>query len=157
MSGTVESTTDSLEYGPVELVLAAFDGDDTYSGVLSELAELNDSRTIRVIDLVVLSRADDGALTFVELEASGIEVAGLELVAAGLTAEEDLLELSSRLAPGTSALLIVVELLWAKSLAARLFDANGFVVDSVRIPAPVVNLVAAEAVALGELEAEEGN
>ncbi len=141
---------DTLEYGPVEMVLAAFEGSNPSAGVLDALAELNQSGTIRVIDLAFVSRADDGALAFVEIEESGVDVGGLELVAAGLTAEEDLLELSSQMEPGTSALLIVVELLWAKTLASRLFDANGFVVDSVRIPAPIVNIAVAEAEELAE-------
>ncbi|MCK0111635.1 hypothetical protein MWU75_05730 [Ornithinimicrobium sp. F0845] len=44
-----------------------------------------------------------------------------------------------------------MELLWAKKLASRLMEADGFVVDSVRIPAPVVNFVAVEA---AEIEME---
>ena len=65
----------------------------------------------------------------------------------GARSEEDLFyvdhvqELGGRLPVGASALLLVVELVWARHLASRLLAAGGAVVDSVRIPAPVVNAV----------------
>jgi len=139
-----------LEYGPVELVLAAFAGEEPSVGVLNALADLSDAGTIRLIDLVHVARAHDGIVTFVEVDDSGIDVGAIDLVAAGLASNDDVQTLGLRLPPGTSALLLVVELLWAKKLASRLMEADGFVVDSVRIPAPVVNLVAAEAAAIAE-------
>ena len=45
----------------------------------------------------------------------------------------------------------MVEFTWARELASRLFDAGGSVVDSVRIPAPVVNAVVEEARAASAL------
>ena len=108
---------EDLEYGPVELLLAGFTGDKPSTGVLDALADLSDAGTIRVIDLV----------------------------AGGLASEDDVAELGSRLPPGAAAMLVVLEHVWAKRLASRLLDADGFVVDAVRIPAPVVNLVALEA------------
>ena len=147
-----EQEMEDLDYGPVELVLAAFDGKDPNSGVLDALADLADAGTIRLIDLVHVARDVDGTVTFAEIDDSGIGIGAIDLAAAGLASDDDVGELGSRLAPGTSALLLVVELLWAKKLASRLVEADGFVVDWVRIPAPVVNLVAAEA---AEIEFEE--
>lgn len=141
-----------LEYGPVELVLAAFAGEEPNPGVMGALADLADAGTIRLIDLVHVSRDHDGIVTFAEIDDRGIDVGVIDLAAAGLASDDDVQELGSRLPPGTSALLLVVELLWARELASRLVEADGFVVDSVRIPAPVVNLVAAGA---AEIEIEE--
>ena len=136
---------EDLEYGPVELLLAGFTGDKPSTGVLDALAELSDAGTIRVIDLVHVTRDEDGVVAFAEINESGIEVGAIDLVAGGLASEDDVAELGSRLPPGAAAMLVVLEHVWAKRLASRLLDADGFVVDAVRIPAPVVNLVALEA------------
>ena len=133
---------EDLEYGPVELVLAGFTGEQPSAGVLDALAELAEAGTIRVIDLVHVTRDEDGVVSFVELDESGIDIGVVDLVAGGLASQEDVVELGARLPVGAAAVLLVIEHVWAKHLASRLLEADGFVVDSVRIPAPVVNLVA---------------
>lgn len=133
---------EDLEYGPVELLLAGFTGEQPSAGVLDALAELAEAGTIRVIDLVHVTRDEDGVVSFVELDESGIDIGVVDLVAGGLASQEDVVELGARLPVGAAAVLLVIEHVWAKHLASRLLEADGFVVDSVRIPAPVVNLVA---------------
>ena len=140
-----------LEFGPVELVLAAFEGDTPKAGVLEAILDLADAGTVRLLDLVYVTRSDDGVIDWVELDEAGIELGEIDLAASGLASHEDLEELSGRLPLGTSALLLVVELTWAKHLASRLLEADGYVVDSVRIPAPVVNAVVEEARAASAL------
>ena len=134
-----------LEFGPVELVLAAFDGDRPKAGVLDAIIDLAGAGTVRLLDLVYVTRSEEGEIDWVELDETGIEIGEIELMASGLASHEDLEDVSRRLPLGASALLLVVELTWAKELASRVFEADGFVLDSVRIPAPVVNAVVAEA------------
>ncbi len=140
-----------LEFGPVELVLAAFEGDTPKAGVLEAILDLADAGTVRLLDLVYVTRSEDGVIDWVELDEAGIELGEIDLAASGLASHEDLEELSGRLPLGTSALLLVVELTWAKHLASRLLEADGYVVDSVRIPAPVVNAVVEEVRAAGAI------
>jgi hypothetical protein len=140
-----------LEFGPVELVLAAFEGDRPKAGVLDAILDLADAGTVRLLDLVYVTRAETGEIEWIELDEAGIEIGEIDLAASGIASHEDLEELGGRLPLGTSALLLVVELTWAKHLASRLFEADGFVVDSVRIPAPVVNAVVEEVRAAGAL------
>ena len=140
-----------LEFGPVELVLAAFEGDRPKAGVLDAILDLADAGTVRLLDLVYVTRTETGEIDWIELDEAGIEIGEIDLAASGIASHEDLEELGGRLPLGTSALLLVVELTWAKHLASRLFEADGFVVDSVRIPAPVVNAVVEEVRAAGAL------
>jgi hypothetical protein len=140
-----------LEFGPVELVLAAFEGDRPKAGVLDAILDLADAGTVRLLDLVYVTRAETGEIEWIELDEAGIEIGEIDLAASGIASHEDLEELSGRLPLGTSALLLVVELTWAKHLASSLLEADGFVVDSVRIPAPVVNAVVEEVRAAGAL------
>lgn len=135
---------EDLEFGPVELVLAAYDGDAPDAGVVEAVLDLVEAGTVRLLDLVHVARTADG-IEFLELDETGIEFGEIELAGEGLVGEDDVNELGGRLPVGGSALLLVVELVWARHLASRLLAAGGVVVDSVRIPAPVVNAVVAEA------------
>lgn len=137
---------DDLKFGPVELVLAAFAGDEPDPEVIAAIAQLVSAGTVRLIDLVHVSRDKDGSIRWVEIDEAGIALGTIELAAAGLVTHEDVEDLGIGIAPGTSALLLAVELLWAKHLASTVARAGGFVADSIRIPAPVVNAAVADAV-----------
>ncbi len=138
------------EFGPVEMILAAFDGDSPSPEVIDAVLSLDDVGTIRVLDLLEVSRSADGELTILEIDAFAPDPGAIDLPASGLASEEDVAELATALAPGTSALLLVAEHRWATHLASRLAAANGAVVESVRIPAPVVNAVVMAADAAAE-------
>ena len=95
----------------------------------------------------MISRTIEGDIETIEVEDStnayGLEDAELDL--SGLAADEDIEYFAESLEPGTSAELLVVELLWAKKLASRLAASGGVVLASERIPAPIVNEVVATA------------
>jgi uncharacterized membrane protein len=139
---------DDEQFGPVELVLAEFTGDRPSGPVFDALQELSDAGTIRLIDLVHITKDESDVVSFTEV--ADVGDGPVDLAASGLVSDEDVEELGAMLPAGASALLLVVELLWAKKLASRLFEAGGAVVDSIRIPAPVVNLVAQEAARVGQ-------
>lgn len=134
---------DDEQFGPVELVLAEFTGDRPSAPVTDALRELSDAGTIRLIDLVLIAKDESDVVSFTEI--SDVGNGPIDLTASGLVSDEDVEELGALLSTGASAVLLVVELLWAKKLASRLFEAGGAVIDSIRIPAPVVNMVAQEA------------
>ena len=136
-----------FEFGPVELILAGFDGDEPNLGVIGAVMDLVDAGTVRLLDLVFVSRSETGELTSMEIEDApdSLGLPAMELTAGGLAATEDLERMGELLQPGTSAILLAIEFVWAKHLASRLAEAGGFVIDTLRIPAPVVNAVVAEA------------
>jgi hypothetical protein len=100
---------------------------------------------VRVIDAILLTRNLDGDIETIEVEdasdAYGLESSDLDL--AGLAADEDIEYFAESLEPGTSAELLVIELLWAKNFSSRLAASGGAVLASERIPAPIVNEVVA--------------
>lgn len=132
-----------LEYGPVEFVLVSFAGEEPDAGVVDSIREMVADGDVRVIDALVISREEDGDINAVEIDNAaavyGLEDADLDLV--GLAADEDIASFGEALEPGTSAALLVIELLWAKKFSSRLANSGGYVVASERIPAPVVNEV----------------
>ena len=130
-----------FDYGPVELLLVAFPDGGPTPAVLDAISELIESETIRLLDLVVVSRSSTGEVTAVDIEDVGDEYGfgTVELEASGLASDDDIRELAEDLPLGSSAALLVVEMLWAKKLANRMSQAGGFVVHTDRIPALVVN------------------
>lgn len=144
-----------FEYGPAELMVAQFDTDRPSPGVVQAILDLVESGTVRLLDLVFVERHPDGSVDIIELEQIGDEIGltDVSLEASGIAGDEDVAQIAELLEPGSTGAVLVIEHLWAKTLASRFFESGGVVVHSERIPAPVVNAVAAEA--YEELETTE--
>ncbi len=136
-----------FEYGPAEFIVAAFDGDRPGPALIQAILDLVETNTIRILDLLFVSRAESGEVTIVEVEEVADEYgfAELELEASGLAGSEDVDDIAELLEPGTSGAILIVEHTWAKDLAGKFFAAGGTILQSERIPAPVINAVLTEA------------
>ncbi|MGO4592395.1 DUF6325 family protein [Leifsonia sp. 2TAF2] len=143
-----------FEFGPAEFIVAQFDTDRPSPGVVEAILDLVDNGTVRLLDLVFVERHDDGSVDIIELEEIGDEIGitDINLEASGIAGDEDVEQIAEAIEPGSTGAVLVIEHLWAKTLASRFFESGGVVVHSERIPAPIVNAVAAEAY---EEEAEE--
>ena len=80
-----------FEYGPVELYLVGFEGDRPDDGTLDAIRELVEGGEIRLIDLLVISREDDGSVLITDYDEVSDEYGfgDVELAAIGLVADED--------------------------------------------------------------------
>ena len=130
-----------FRYGPVELYLVGFEGEQPDPGVIQALAELVESGLLRLLDVVVIARGDDGDVTVVEVDDQTDLFGDLVLEAGGLAGAEDIAEFAEHVPPGSSAALFVLELTWARTLASRLDASGGVLLRSERIPAPIVNAI----------------
>jgi hypothetical protein len=141
-----------FRYGPVEFYLVGHEGDRPDPGVVAALGDLVDRGIIRLLDVVLVSKSDDGEVTVVEIDDDGEQFgfADADLGATGIAGEEDVAEFAELVPPGTSAALIAVELTYGRELAGRLAAAGSVVLATDRVPAPVVNAL------MDALEAEEG-
>jgi uncharacterized membrane protein len=137
----------TFTYGPAEVFVAAFRGGLPDSAVLGALTDLIAADTVRLLDMLLVSRADDGTVEVREIDdVTPPGFAGpIELEARGLAANDDIDEVADSLDPGTSAVIVVIEQLWAKSLAERFAGSGSHLVWSARIPAPELNDLAAAA------------
>jgi hypothetical protein len=138
-----------FEYGPAEFMVAQFDTDRPSSGVVQAILDLVESGTLRLLDLLFVERHEDGSIDVIELDQIGDEIGMVDvtLEASGLAGDEDVDQMGALLEPGSTGAIFVFEHLWAKELASRFFESGGVVLHSERIPAPVVNAIAAEALA----------
>jgi hypothetical protein len=128
------------ELGPVDYLVVRFPEDKArFSGEMaSELKALIESQTIRVLDLVILTKGDDGSIEAAELrDVDDSEVGGLrelERDLAILLAEEDVEQIGEMLDPASAAAVLVWENSWAAPFASAIRRSGGELVTGGRIP-----------------------
>lgn len=127
-----------FRYGPVELYLVGFEGEAPDPGVLEALGSLVEGGLIRVLDFVLVSKAEDGDITIAEVED---EEFALTLHEVGIAAEEDILELALLVPEGSSAAIVALELVYARELNEKVAASGAVVLSAQRIPAPIVNAI----------------
>jgi uncharacterized membrane protein len=135
-----------MTLGPVSYTVIAFPGNQFNGNVAPEVEKLITNGTVRILDLVFVAKDNDGDTLVLEFDQRDALVAfgDLDGEVGGLINEEDLAHVGDNLPENNSALIIVWEDLWAKPLADAVRGSGGVVVDSARIPAPLVEAALAE-------------
>jgi hypothetical protein len=135
-AATQERDLDSL--GPVDYIVVEFPaGASNFTGEMSEeLLKLVDAGTIRVIDILILTKDEDGSVEAMEL--SDIDELGelqrLEAELAELLAAEDVDHLAAAMEPGSTAGVLIWENLWAAPFASAARRSGGQLIANGRIP-----------------------
>lgn len=147
---TTTTTTDV--HGPIDFVLIEFDAGRLTGEAAPALLDLVERGVVRLLDLLVISKDEDGALNAVELTdptGPGAEFAYFAGARSGLIADDDMAQAADAMRPGTMAALIVYENSWAVPFVGAVLDSGGEVIASARIPAAEVMA------ALDELESDD--
>jgi hypothetical protein len=140
------------ELGPIDYLVVEFPaGKADFSGAMAEkLKELVDAGTVRVLDLLIITKDEGGAVDASELhEFEGSDVGALrELGAefAQLLSEEDVGHIAAALEPGSVAATLIWENTWAAPFASSIRRSGGQLVASGRIPMQAI-IAASEAAA----------
>jgi hypothetical protein len=141
---------DLAELGPVDFLVIEFPaGEANFTGeIAEELVKLVDLGTIRLIDVIILTKGADGAVDAMELAEAGDlgELVELEAELAELLAAEDVEHLANAMEPGSVAGVLVYENLWAAPFAAAARRAGGQLIANGRIPIQAI---------IASLEADE--
>lgn len=129
-----------MSIGPVEYVLIAFPGNRFQGEIAPALADLVDSGTVRIIDLVFIKKDIDGRVTTFEYDALDDTVSFSEIAgeAGGFVGDEDIAAAAEQLPPECSAALIVWEDTWATPFAVAVRNAGGVILGGERIPHEIV-------------------
>ena len=126
------------ELGPVDYLVVEFPaGASNFTGAMAaELVRLVESGTIRLIDVLILTKNEDGTIDAMEL--SDVDELGelqaLEAELAELLAEEDIVHLAAAMEPGSTAGVLIWENLWAAPFAAAARRSGGQLIANGRIP-----------------------
>jgi uncharacterized membrane protein len=143
-----------MALGPVQVLVVGYGKDAEFKGAaLDELRRLAEHDIVRLVDLLVVAKDDDGNVAKVEfrdrpeleefgalagaligLGAAGEEgmeagaVAGAEAAAEGLYSPEDVWVLADEIPAGTTAAIALLEHRWAIPLRDAILDAGGMIV-----------------------------
>src|SRR4029077_10830154 len=136
--GETMTETSLDELGTVDYVVVEFpEGASNFTGEMaSELLDLTDRGIIRVIDVLILAKDDDGTVEAMELsdvEELG-ELAQLETELAELLAADDVAHLAAAMDPGSTAGVLIWENLWAAPFASAARRSGGQLIADGRIP-----------------------
>jgi hypothetical protein len=146
------------ELGPVDWIVVEFPGSRFNGQIAPALLDLVERDLVRVLDLLVLKKDDDGSLEAFELsDLDEGEIGGFreyESELAMLLSEEDVTSLAAAIEPGSSAAVLVWENTWAAPFASAVRRSGGQLVASGRIP--IQALLAAVEADEKEEAADEG-
>lgn len=129
------------ELGPVDWLVLEFPGSRFRGEIAPILAGLVESGTIRVLDLVLVTKREDGSVEARELtDADAEEIGALPALQSDLTllTEEDVTSAAAAVEPGSTAALLVWENAWAAPFATAVRRAGAQLVATGRIPVPVL-------------------
>jgi hypothetical protein len=126
------------ELGPVDYLVVEFPaGASSFTGEMAaELRALVDSGTIRVIDVLILTKDADGTVEATELSDIG-ELGDLQVIEtelAELLAADDVDHLAAAMEPGSTAGVLIWENLWAAPFASAVRHSGGQLIANGRIP-----------------------
>jgi hypothetical protein len=135
---TEEERASLDQLGPVDYLVVEFPaGASNFTGEMAkELLALVDSGTIRVIDILILAKHEDGSVEAMEL--SDVEDLGplqrVEADLAELLAAGDVEHLAAAMEPGSTAGVLIWENLWAAPFASAARRSGGQLIANGRIP-----------------------
>ena len=128
------------ELGPVDYLVVEFPADKAnFSGEMAaELSALVNRGLVRVLDLLILKKNDDGSVEGFESHDFGDDELGelraLEDELALLLAAEDVESIGAAMEPGSVAAVLVYENVWAAPFGAAVRRSGGELVANGRIP-----------------------
>ena len=115
--------------GPVDYLVIEFPaGDQNFTGeAAEELAKLAESGIIRVLDVLILSKNEDGSVDALEIDDTPEvdAIRALEADIAEILAADDVELLAAAMEPGSVAGVLVCENRWAAPFAAAARRAGG--------------------------------
>ena len=136
------------EMGPIDYVVLEWPREQPTGDVVPLILDVVDRGIIRILDIAVLAKGEDGsvaALDLGELNGGDASFAEFDGASAGLLGQDDLEEAAAALEPGTTAAVLVWENRWAAPIAVALRRSGGQLVASGRIPVQAI-LASLEAV-----------
>jgi hypothetical protein len=125
-----------MAIGPVEYMVLGFPENKFDGSIAPELMKLVDDGTVRIIDLVFITKDADGIVTAVEFDDDD-DLAGFGAIegdVGGLIGPEDVEFVADGLEPDSAVALLIWEDVWAKPLVEALRAAGGVLVEGARIP-----------------------
>ncbi|MFC1923674.1 DUF6325 family protein [Chloroflexota bacterium] len=132
-----------MTYGPIDFLALEFKTDQLTAESLPALLELVQKGIVRVIDLIIILKDQDGKTQVLEIEELGPNMLAffdpMNVEISGIIQVEDIELIAEQMAANTTAALLLIENLWAIKFGEAVTNASGRMVMYDRIPFEVVN------------------
>ena len=134
-----------MTYGPIDFLALEFKTDQLKGEIIPELLELVKNQVVRVIDLVMIQKFEDGHYEAAEMQQLAPDLLALfdplDVETSGIIQLEDIANVAEAMENGTNAALLLFENLWAVKFKDAVLRANGRLLAQDRIPHEVVEEV----------------
>ena len=131
-----------MTYGPIDFVALEFKSDQLAGEILPALLELAEKEVVRVMDLVVIQKHEDGsheALELQELDPKTIKLFDpLDIEISGIVQVEDIDAMAEGMEVNTTAAILLFENLWSIKFKEAVVKASGRLLVQERLPDEVV-------------------
>ena len=131
-----------MTYGPIDFIALEFKGNKFRGDILPELFELVNKEIIRIIDMVVILKDQDGEVTVLEMKELDPETISifdpLHVAVTSIITSQDIDMLAEQLENNSTAGAMLIENLWAVKTKEAMLAADGRLVMFERIPHDVV-------------------
>lgn len=132
-----------MTYGPIDFIAFELQTNQLKGEALSALLDLIENKIVRVVDLVVVMKDQDGNHQALEVEEFAPDLLSIfdpeEAGISGIIQVEDIASITEQLENNTTAAVLVIENLWAIKFGDAVRRANGRMVMHERIPFEVIN------------------
>ena len=140
-----------MAIGPVEYIIVGFPGNKFNGQIIPELGKLVESGTIRILDLILITKDADGNVAAIDFEdhEDVALFAALDGEVGGFISDEDIEYAAADLEPNSSAALLIWEDVWATPFVEALRNSGGVLIEGSRIPHDLIELAEAELASAG--------
>jgi flagellar basal body rod protein FlgC len=132
-----------MTYGPIDFLALEFKTDQLTGEGMAELIELVEKEIVRVIDLVIILKDEDGEVQVLEIEELDPETLAifdpLDVEVSGIIQMEDIELIAVEMVNNTTAALLLYENLWAIKFGEAITRSSGRMLMFDRIPFEVIN------------------
>jgi hypothetical protein len=133
---------DVEQTGTIDWLLIEFPGKEVNGELLPPMLDLVDRHLIRILDIVVIVKEEDGSLetlTTDDFDRRHVgDLGALSGASSGIVSPEDVDAAASVLEPGSASLLVIYENLWSVPFSVAARRAGGQLVASGRIPVQAI-------------------
>jgi hypothetical protein len=127
-----------MTYGPVDFLALEFKNENLKGEILPALLDLVNKKIVRIIDLVVIQKKEDGTHTALEMNQLTPELMGafapLRADVTGIIQVEDIAGIAEIMQNGTTAAALLFENLWAVQFKEAVVKAQGRLLEMTRVP-----------------------
>ena len=129
MNTATDQELQATSIGPVDFIVLEFPGNNFNGDIMRNLHELVAAGTIRIIDLVVISKSQLGSVSTLELQELSKEtvdaLAPLKATISEIITRDDLNAIGEELANNSTAAVMLYENAWAVKTMEAMVNANG--------------------------------